>query len=452
MENSRFQAGAAKVVTTPPMGTRINGDFVTHYAKLIHDDLHSKAIVLQQGSTYIALVVVDICVMPKDFLDEVKFAITKATGIPFDNILISSTHTHAAGSVAEIHLGGVDLAYRKKLPALLVESVVKAKESLRPARIAFGSAAAPEHVLCRRYHMKEGYVPFNPVTGGIDQIKTNPFGGEDSILESVAATDPQLSYLAIQGLDGDWIALLGNYSLHYVGDWENGTISADYFGVFAEQVRQQLNAGEDFVGIMSNGTSGDINVWDFKDQSRYPRAHFEKSKLIGTQLAEKVVQALTFVSWEEEPDLSAIYEEVPLQVTKPTLEEVEVAKQVVAVTDYRDIVPDLDGLKRIYAREQILLNEFPDTVNCPVQAVRIGSGVIGALSGEFFAQTGLMLKEAIKAPFFAISMANGNVGYVPPAEEIVRGGYETWRCRYSCYATDSEKIIREKLITMVDSL
>jgi neutral ceramidase len=141
-----------------------------------------------------------------------------------------------------------------------------------------------------------------------------------------------------------------------------------------------------------------------------------------------------------------------LEVLKPTLEEVEAAKQVVAATEYRDIVPDLDGLKRIYAREQILLNEFPDTVNCPVQAVRIGSGVIGALSGEFFAQTGLMLKQAIKAPFFTISMANGNVGYVPPAEEIVRGGYETWRCRYSCYEKDSEKIIREKLITMVDSL
>lgn len=452
MENSRFQAGAAKVVTTPPMGTRINGDFVTHYAKLIHDDLYSKAIVLKQGATYIALVVVDICVMPKDFLDEVKLAISETTGIPFDNILISSTHTHAAGSVAEIHLGGVDLAYRKKLPALLVESVVKAKANLRPARIAFGAADAPEHVLCRRYHMKEGYVPFNPVTGGVDQIKTNPFGGEDSILESVAATDPELSYLAIKGLDGKWIALLANYSLHYVGDWENGTISADYFGVFAEQVKQQLEAGDDFVGVMSNGTSGDINIWDFRNQERYPKEHFEKSKLIGTELAGKVAFSLGAVTWDPDPDLAASYEYVSLGVVKPTEDEIEAAKQVVAQTEYRDVQPDLAGLKQIYAREQVLLNEFPDTISCPVQAVRIGSGVIGALAGEFFAETGKLLKSRVARPYFTISMANGNVGYVPPAAEIDRGGYETWRCRYSCLERESEKIIREKLISMVDSL
>lgn len=452
MESSRFLAGAAKVVTTPPLGTRINGDFVTHYANFIHDDLYSKAIVLQHDTTLIALVVVDICVMPKDFLDEVKLAITAVSEIPFDNILISSTHTHSAGSVAEIHLGGVDLAYRKKLPELLVESVVKAKENLRPARIAFGAADAPEHVLCRRYHMKEGYVPFNPVTGGIDQVKTNPFGGEESILESVAATDPELSYLAIQGLDGEWIALLANYSLHYVGDWENGTISADYFGVFAEQVKQQLNASDDFVGIMSNGTSGDINIWDFKNQERYPKEHFAKSQLIGTKLAVKVALSLGAVTWEENPDLAAIYEQVPLGVVKPTKDEVEAAKKIVAVANYRELIPDQAGLKQIYAREQVLLNEFPDTITCPVQAVRIGSGVIGALAGEFFAETGRLLKSNITRPYFTISMANGNVGYVPPAIEIDRGGYETWRCRYSCLEKDSEKIIRQKLIGMVDSL
>jgi neutral ceramidase len=452
MENYRFQAGAAKVVTTPPMGSRINGDFVTHYANLIHDDLHAKAIVLQQGATYIALVVVDICVMPKDFLDEVKQAITEATGIPFDNILLSSTHTHAAGSLTDIHLGGVDLAYRKKLPALLVESVVKAKENLRPARIAFGSAQAPEHVLCRRYWMKEGYVPVNPVTGGIDQIKTNPFGGEDAILESVAQPDPQLSYLAIQGLDGKWIALLGNYSLHYVGDWENGTISADYFGVFGEKVKEELKAGDDFVGIMSNGTSGDINIWDFKNPDRYPREHFEKSKLIGSALAATVAGSMATVVWEDNPELDVRYEQVSLGIVKPTEEEVVAAKVVVGAADYRNIAMDMDGLKQIYAREQVLLSEFPDSVDCPVQVIRIGSGVIGALAGEFFAQTGLALKDVSQKPYFTISLANGNVGYVPPAEEIDRGGYETWRCRYSCYARESEKAVREKLISMIESL
>ena len=453
MNDQSFQAGAAKVITTPPLGTRINGDFVTHYARYIHDDLFAKALVLQNGAALVALVVVDICVMPKDFQDEVKEMITAQTGIPAPAILISSTHTHAAGSVADIHLGGMDMAYRKKLPGLIVESVVEARKNLRPAQVAFGSANAPEHVLCRRYYMKQEYIPFNPVSGGSDQIKTNPFGGEEAILHSVAVPDPELSYLAIRGMDNRWIALLGNYSLHYVGDWENGTISADYFGVFSEQVRLKLNAGEDFVGIMSNGTSGDINIWDFKNPDRYPKENFEKSRLIGSDLAGKVVDSLKEVSWQTDPALAAVYEEIGLPVVKPTAEELAAARDIVAATEYREIIPDQDGLRRLYAREQVLLNEFADTTYCPVQAIRIGNGVIGALAGEFFAETGLALKKEQKAGhYFTITMANGNVGYVPPAGEIERGGYETWRCRYSHLEKGSEGRIRARLAELINSL
>src|SRR5215217_3872286 len=168
-----FCAGAGQVKTTPPLGTRINGDFVTHYANFIHDDLYAKALVLQNGDVTLAMVVVDICIMPKDFLDATKIEIERVTGIPVTNILISSTHTHAAGSVADVHLGSVDPAYEKKLPGLITEAVQLAVAQLRPARIAFGSVSAPEHLLCRRYEMAEGYTSLNPVTGEPDLIKTN---------------------------------------------------------------------------------------------------------------------------------------------------------------------------------------------------------------------------------------------------------------------------------------
>ena len=61
---------------------------------------------------------------------------------------------------------------------------------------------------------------------------------------------------------GKPVALLANYSLHYVGGVGPGHASADYFGVFADRVKELLQADRQdppFVGIMSNGTSGDIN-------------------------------------------------------------------------------------------------------------------------------------------------------------------------------------------------
>lgn len=449
-----FCAGAGQVKTTPPLGTRINGDFVTHYANFIHDDLYAKALVLQNGDVTLAMVVVDICIMPKDFLDATKIEIERVTGIPVTNILISSTHTHAAGSVADVHLGSVDPAYEKKLPGLITEAVQLAVAQLRPARIAFGSVSAPEHLLCRRYEMAEGYTSLNPVTGEPDLIKTNPFGGEEFIMKSIAPTDPELGYLAITGADGQWIGLLGNYSLHYVGDWENGTISADYFGVFADRLTDELGApANGFVCMMSNGTSGDVNIWDFKDRERYPKAHFEKSKLIGTDLADKILQDLPNLSWQDNPQLGVLYHEADVDVVKPSPEQLVSAGITVSEARYEDIVIDQVGLRQIYAREQLLLNEFPAKMSCPVQAIRIGDGVIGALAGEFFSETGLNLKKNVnQGHYFTITMANGNVGYVPPASEIAKGGYETWRCRYSCLVPGAEETIREKLLLLVQQL
>ena len=443
-------AGAARVKTTPPLGTRINGDFITHYATYIHDDVYSKSLILRHGVVTVALVVVDICILPKEFLDAVKAEITELTGIPGSHILISSTHTHAAGSVADVHLGSVDPAYERKLSGLIVESVQVALSKLKPAQIAFGSVYAPEHLLCRRYHMHAEYSPFNPVTGKVDQVKTNPFGAEEFIIKSVANTDPELGYLAVKGLDDSWISILGNYSLHYVGDWENGTISADYFGVFSERLAEKLDVSDEFVAMMSNGTSGDVNIWDFLNSERYPKEHFQKSALIGADLADRVLANIDSLRWQTEASLDAVLENVALDIVKPTAEELEKAASLVAKAHFETIQADLEGLQQIYAREQLLLNEMDPTRICPVQAIRIGDGVIGALAGEFFSETGLYLKKHSPVKnYFTITMANGNAGYVPPAEEISKGGYETWRCRYSCLVPGSEGALRNSLLTLI---
>src|SRR5690606_32791487 len=150
------------------------------------------------------------------------------------------THTHAAGAVEEVHLSHVDLSYREKLPDLILKAVSLAKSQLIPAKVSFGQVDVPEHLRCRRYLMKHPYKPMNPVTGEVDEIKTNPFGAEALIDSPIAEVDPGLAFLGVKSLEDQWISILGNYSLHYVGDWENGTISADYFGVFSNALKEKL--------------------------------------------------------------------------------------------------------------------------------------------------------------------------------------------------------------------
>jgi hypothetical protein len=350
-----------------------------------------------------------------------------------------------------VHLVQADLAYRNKLPELILQVVSNALDNLQPAQIAFGKTDAPEHVLCRRYYMNSSYTPVNPVSGETDKIKTNPFGVEAQILRPVAIPDPELSFLAVKGLSGEWISMLGNYSLHYVGDWENGTVSADYFGVFSNSLKVKLNASDKFVGMMSNGTSGDINIWDFLNQDRYPKGLFEKSKLIAEDLASRVVAMLPNLTWEENTDLGAVFEEKMIARRIPTPEELRESADLLKTGKLEHLIPDMEGWRKLYAREQLLLAEYPASASVPLQVLKIGSGRIGTLPGEFFAATGLKIKEDVPGPYFTITLANGNVGYVPPAEELANGGYETWRCRISNLQSEAEEEIRTALISLIHS-
>ena len=451
---NQLHAGAAQVDITPPLGTRINGDFVSHFTTYIHDPLFAKCLVIQSGKEIFAWVIVDICVMSQSFIDPVKADINKLTDIPIQNILIASTHNHAAGSIEEVHLGSLDMAYRGRLASLIPEAAVMAHENIKPALFTWGKFDVPEHVLCRRYHMIDDYIPVNPVTGKEDQIKTNPFGLEKWIDRPVADPDPEVYYLALKSTENEWISVMANYSLHYVGDWENGTISADYFGVFANVLKDRLGAGNKFVAMMTNGTSGDINIWDFQRKKSYPDTYFEKSQVIGEDIAQKVVKKIQNNNhWTSTAELEVSNTSMTLTVRKPDSKNLERAQSIVQESDYENFVYSDAGLEKTYAREQVLLNEEPDARDLPLQVVRIGDLIIGALPGEFFAETGMHLKAKSEAEgYFTICLANGNVGYVPPAHEIIRGGYETWRCRYSCLVEDSEEKIRKELINMIRGL
>lgn len=443
---NKFSAGVARIDITPPLGTIVNGELVAYYAHHIHDPLYAKSLVMDDGKTSLAIVMVDICAMDKEFILEVKKRIKNKTGITGENIMIASTHTHFAGSIVDLLGSPCDLAYRNSLAGKIVESIKKAVSKKRPAQIGYTAIDVPEHVVCRRYYMKPGYFAYNPVTGENDIIKTNPVGDENMIDRRASTVDSELGCLAVKSTEGAWISILANYSMHYVGDCPNGTITADYFGVFSRQMATNLQAGEGFVGMLSNGTSGEANIWDFLKPDGYPKESYEKSQLIGSDLANRLAEKLKTIYWNQAPILSAAYAEIPIGVRKPSAEELEVAKNIVSETDYRLIEPNAQNMKKIYAREQVLLNEFPDSIAFPVQVLKIGDITIGGLGGEFFAETGLKLKKEKKENgYFTITMANGYVGYVPPAHEIEKGGYETWRCRSSHLELGAEDVIRSRV-------
>jgi neutral ceramidase len=259
--------------------------------------------------------------------------------------------------------------------------------------------------------------------------------------------------LVLKDIDDNWLSVLGNYGLHYAADWEPDTVTADYFGEFSKQIRNYLSADEDFVGMMSNGTSGDVNIWDFLEPDRLPNGNFEKTSLIGKTIAMRVSEKLKHIPWVEKLELSVATDTIEVKVRKPNAEELERAKRDFISKEFNDLGTKADFIQRIYNREQVLLNEYPDTVKLFVQVIKIGNLIIGAIPGEAFAETGLKLKEAnCEVDYFSINLSNSYGGYIPPAHEFELGGYETWRARSSCMDIKTEEIIRNKIQELITKL
>src|SRR5688572_21099028 len=276
-----FRAGATRVDITTDLGILIVGSFNPTPATHAHDPLYARTLVLDDGTTRIALVVVDNVGILQGVCDEAKRQITEKTGLPKTHVLISATHTHSGGSARErsdtateeIRDGFTsDLPrlapYQQFIARRVADSVRLAINRLEPAKIGWGAGSEPNQVFNRRWHVKSEENRRNPF-GGVDTVRMNPPSKQDELIKPAGPTDPEISFVSVQSKTGRPIALLANYSLHYVGGIPIGVISGDYFGVFDQRMGQMLGAERSdvpFVGIMSNGTSGDINNINFRNR------------------------------------------------------------------------------------------------------------------------------------------------------------------------------------------
>jgi neutral ceramidase len=443
----QFRAGAATSKITPWLGISSNGGMQDRVPQHVHDELHARALVLDDGQTRLALVTVDSCMVPRQILDAAKKLVHQHSGLPIENMLMSATHTHTAGTATPVFQSEADADYHLFLTRKIADSVRIALNNLEPARVAWGVGAVPQHVFNRRWKMKEGTVLPNPF-GGRDQVKMNPAAGSPDLVEPAGPTDPDLMVISVRALDGRAIALLANYSLHYVGA---GHFSADYFGVFADRIQQMLGADRQdppFVGMLSNGTSGNINNIDFRQQ-RPADPPFARMKTVANDVAAEALRVANSIRYHDWVPLAVRQTEIELGVRRPTEEEQERARQIMAKSQG----PAMRTPEEIYARETVLISEYPPKVPLILQALRIGDLGIAAIPCEVFVEIGLEIKK--QSPFastFTTSLANGYNGYLPTPEHHRLGGYETWRARSSYLETDASLRIVERLLELLQQL
>jgi hypothetical protein len=433
-----FRAGAAEADITPKtLPIRISGSFYPAYPAKVRGKLCARAIALDDGSTRMAIAVVDTLMMPRDLLDRAKLTASRSTGIAPERMLISATHSHTAPAV--MGALGTDPVpeYAAILEAGIVEALVNAARNLTPAQAGWTSVEAPDYTYCRRWILRPDKMRKDPFGGLTMRANMHPGYQNPDFVGPAGPRDPQLSLVSFRARDGRPIALLANFSMHYVGE-RGDAVAPDYFGDFSELLKPETG-----VAILSQGTAGDQHWMDY---SR-PRQTTTPPKY-AAGLADIARTALKGVRYQRAVDLGMAETEIQLSRRVPDEARLKWA---------REIVDAMGGaapktLQQVYAHEQIMLHAEP-VRRLKLHAVRIGGLGIAAFPAEVFAITGLKIKtRSPLAHTFNIELANGAEGYIPPPEQHALGGYTTWPARSAALEVKAEPVIAEQMLVMLERL
>ncbi len=417
-----MKCGASRVVITPPVGVDLAGFAARQGPSVgLYDDLYARALYLATGDERLLWLHADLIGFSRELTAEVREQLAAEFGLAPRQVLLSATHTHSGPATVFLRwCGDMDRGYMAALPGHLLQA---AREAI----------AAAEDVALR---VGEGRC-----TLGQDRRPPGPWSHADSALPVVG----------FQRGDGSYAALLANYAMHNVAlSSENRHISGDMSGVAARHVEAHLPGQP--VCLFTQGGCGNVNP-----PAQTP--HAAVMRQLGARLGSLAsyalqAQAATF----ETADLTSalVTLDLPLDVLTAAEVEGEYVREMAALDPASTFY---DHASRAYAhwRQETLAllaeGSALTTIPVDVQVVRIGPVAFVAVSAEVFSRLAVELRAAAGPRVYVVGYANGDIGYLPPAEIYAEGGYEVDNA-YKFYghfmvAAGGFERVRERAIAML---
>lgn len=413
--SNELKAGVRAIDITPPVGYLVHGV----PSEGVLDPVKVKTLVFSQGKKIAALVMADLFYIDLDFSNTIRKLASEETGIPFSNICVAATHTHADPTyihdwekyfqkVASGTMSKEDEdSYIGQLIRKMVRSVAEAKSNLKPITIQSVIAQTEGLVFNRRHLMKDGSVKMN---GGL----LNP-----DIVRAVGPVDPDMDIILINGKDDNKpFASFTTFAMQVatIGDTKKFSEGYPYF----LETGLQQKFGKDFISVFGEGACADVNHWDITKPG--PQIGYEEcTKPIGEALAAAFLQKLTDLkNTGEALAIRSKVVHIPLQTYSSM--DLEWAR------NYKSDPPNFlvnMRVKRILSLEK-LRNRFGDTIPMEVQVFRLDAETaIVALSGQIFVELGLAIKKA--SPFsrtLIVTLANSHEECIPLRKAYTEGSYE----------------------------
>lgn len=388
MSETNYQVGAAKIDITPDFPVRLSGyGGRRDEADSVEQRIWANALAIRNGAESPAvLITVDNCGVPDYITEEVAAKVKEDAGVPREQFVICSTHTHSAPylsgvlrtlfgvPVPEVHQENID-RYTRELTEKLKQVAKAALADLCPGFLSWG----------------EGRVGF------ADNRRTK--GGP---------VDHALPMLRAVGADGGLRAVLTSYACHCTtlgGDFN--AVCGDWAGYASAYIEADYPGATALVAI---GCAGDANP--------APRTGLNFARQHGHAIAAEVNRLLG-------SDLTAI--------------EGKLTGQVKRIDLPFDTLPTrqaweerVEGGGAIGYHAQIQLNRLdrgealPTALPYPIQTWTFGEELaVVFLPGEVVVDYSVRLKRECDASRLWVNAYCNDVPCYIPSRRILReGGYE----------------------------
>ncbi len=263
-----LKVGASRIEITPTAA-----ELPAPYTK-VHDSIFIRTILLDDGKTKAAVVVVDVPMVEGSMYNEMAAQAAKDAGIPEANLILAISHTHNSLRLDTSMRGKripFTVEFNAKVKATITQSIKEAGAHMQAARAGFGRGKAYIAANRNEWSAKEGRYLV-----GVDRTGTQPF-------------DPAVDVMRFDATNGEPIAFLINYGIEPVvaGAWE---ISGDVPGAVARYVEGHYGPGT--VAVFTVSGAGDAlypNPSAGNSPGRKPSSPFEVLSAMGTLVGEEVL-------------------------------------------------------------------------------------------------------------------------------------------------------------------
>jgi len=448
MSQARLLAGAAQVDITPKMGTQIAGDIGRRRpAEILIDPIFAKALVLDDGVKKLCFLSLDVLAIGREWVEAIRTGARERFGFDPDMVMVHAVQNHAAPSVGHHFfnyeteyvpddlswLKGGDEEYHPFAVEKALEAVGGALDNRQPVRVGVAAGVENRVAFNRRFVMRDGTAEMG--------LRGHP---PHDVAYNEGPIDPELAVVSFTTESLRPVAFLLHHSCHPVHGYPQRYISAGWPGAWSEGIRQRY--GEACVPLVVNGCCGNVHHCNYLNPG-----HTDTAERMGALLTEASVPLLKKLAYSDDVALDSARTILKIPLREVTEEQLNDARDYLSKHPTPVWKKGLEGTAVewdwVYAIGRLDLDRLrreKGAFEYEIQAFRIGNFAIVGLMGEPFVEGQLRLKiESPASRTLVAHMSHGYVGYIPTAQALERGGYETW-------TSNGSKLVPEALDMIVD--